>query len=129
VHVVGGMYDYPRLHREPATAERAAQEARALEALRTDVPEEVRRVQDREEVVARGRTYREILRIARERKSDLIVMGVQGCGPIDRALFGSTAHEVVRRSTCPVLTVRPAAASARAEVERSEAAAAQTVAR
>ncbi|MGH9798048.1 MAG: universal stress protein [Candidatus Polarisedimenticolia bacterium] len=60
------------------------------------------------EVVA-GRAWREILRLCAERGADLIVMGVYGRGPIDRMLFGSTTHQVVRQAPCPVLTIRSTA--------------------
>ena len=56
--------------------------------------------------VVLGRPYREILRLATERQVDLIVMGVRGRGPVDLTLFGSTTNQVVRRATCPVITVR-----------------------
>jgi len=55
--------------------------------------------------VTRGRAYLEVLRIAEERVIDLIVMGVRGRGQVDMALFGSTTNHVVRRATCPVVTV------------------------
>ena len=58
------------------------------------------------EAVALGRAHREILRIATERHCDLIVMGVRGRGPVDLTFFGSTTNQVVRRATCPVVTVR-----------------------
>ena len=57
-------------------------------------------------LVGLGRPHREILRHAAERHADLIVMGVRGRGPIDLTLFGSTTNHVVRRATCPVVTVR-----------------------
>ena len=56
--------------------------------------------------VAHGKPYVETLRIAAEDRSDLIVIGVHGRNPIDLHLFGSTTNQVVRRATCPVLTVR-----------------------
>jgi nucleotide-binding universal stress UspA family protein len=56
--------------------------------------------------VACGKPYQEILRTAREERSDLIVLGVHGHGPIDRMLFGSTTQAVVRQAACPVLSVR-----------------------
>jgi nucleotide-binding universal stress UspA family protein len=68
-----------------------------------------------EEAVAWGWPDREILRLARERSAGLIVMGAHG-GPMDSTLFGSTAHKVVRRASCPVL-VLPARAHALAEAE------------
>jgi nucleotide-binding universal stress UspA family protein len=60
-----------------------------------------------EMIVASGKASREVLRIAGERDADLIVLGVQGRGAIDLALFGSTTQHVVRGATCPVLTVGP----------------------
>ena len=59
-----------------------------------------------EEIVAGGKPHREILRIAAERESDLIVLGIHGRNPLGRMIFGSTAEPVVRRATCAVLTVR-----------------------
>jgi nucleotide-binding universal stress UspA family protein len=53
-----------------------------------------------------GKPSREILRIATERQTDLIVIGVQGRGAADLIFFGSTTNHVVREATCPVLTVR-----------------------
>ena len=58
------------------------------------------------EVVSSGKPHHEILRIAADRSCDLIVLGIHGRNPLDRMLFGSTAEPIVRRSTCPVLTVR-----------------------
>lgn len=57
-------------------------------------------------IVTLGRPYVEILRMMDEGASDAIVMGVRGRGPVDMALFGSTTNQVVRRATCPVVTVR-----------------------
>lgn len=57
-------------------------------------------------LVLAGKPYREILRVAAEQQSDLIVMGVQGRGAVDLALFGSTTQHVVRQAGCPVLTLK-----------------------
>lgn len=59
-----------------------------------------------DELVASGRAYRQILRVASERSTDLIVMGIHGAGPVDRLFFGSTALQVVRAAGCAVLTLR-----------------------
>lgn len=48
----------------------------------------------------------EIVRIAADRKVDLVVMGTHGRTGIEHALMGSIAERVVRRAKCPVLTVR-----------------------
>jgi nucleotide-binding universal stress UspA family protein len=53
-----------------------------------------------------GKPYVQILDVAAEEKSDLIVLGVRGRQPLDTTLFGSTANQVVRHAKCPVLTLR-----------------------
>ena len=58
-----------------------------------------------EELLASGKPYVEILRLAESRACDLIVMGSHG-GTLGTALFGSTAQHVVRAAECPVVTVR-----------------------
>lgn len=57
-------------------------------------------------LVVAGRAHREMLRVAAESATDLIVMGAQGRGGVGLALFGSTTQAVVRAAPCPVLTVR-----------------------
>jgi nucleotide-binding universal stress UspA family protein len=57
-------------------------------------------------VVVAGTPHREILRAAADCDSELIVMGVQGRGVIDLALFASTTHHVIRGAHAPVLTMR-----------------------
>jgi nucleotide-binding universal stress UspA family protein len=59
-----------------------------------------------DEVVVPGSPHRQLLRVAGEKEADLLVMGVHGRGPVDLALFGSTANQVVRRAPYAVLTVR-----------------------
>jgi nucleotide-binding universal stress UspA family protein len=59
-----------------------------------------------ESLITHGKPWREVLRIAAERQSDLIVMGVQGRGAADLLFFGSTTQHVVREASCPVLTLR-----------------------
>jgi nucleotide-binding universal stress UspA family protein len=59
-----------------------------------------------ETLMAHGKSWREILRTAAARQSDLIVMGVQGRGVADILFFGSTTQHVVRDAPCPVLTLR-----------------------
>ena len=58
-----------------------------------------------EEVIASGKPYVEILRLAEKRACDLIVMGTHS-GALAATLFGSTAQHVVRAAVCPVITVR-----------------------
>ncbi|MFN3739250.1 MAG: universal stress protein, partial [Thermodesulfovibrionales bacterium] len=60
-----------------------------------------------EKIIARGRPYEEIVRIADEKGVDLIVMGSHGRTGLGRVVVGSVAMRVLRRSTKPVLIVRP----------------------
>ena len=71
------------------------------------VPEEARAWCDVDARVVCGKPYAEILRIAQNDTTDLVVLGVHGHGPIDRMVFGSTPQQLVRQAECPVLTVRP----------------------
>jgi nucleotide-binding universal stress UspA family protein len=56
--------------------------------------------------VCHGKPYVELLRLAAETGADLIVLGVHGRNILDLTLFGSTTNQLVRRATCPVLTLR-----------------------
>lgn len=60
-----------------------------------------------EEVVVHGDAASEIVRIARERGVDLIVISSHGRTGWGRWLFGSTAESVARYASCPVLVVKP----------------------
>ena len=59
-----------------------------------------------ETVVTLGSASRDVVRLARERAVDLIVMGVEGPHAVHRMFFGSTTHRVVRDAPCAVLAVR-----------------------
>jgi len=53
-----------------------------------------------------GDSAREILRVAVETKCGLIAMGTHGRTGLSRLLMGSVAEQVVRKASCPVLTVK-----------------------
>src|SRR3990172_11060531 len=63
---------------------------------------------DIEELIVHGEAASEIVRVAKERKVDLIVVSSHGRTGLGRILFGSTAEAVVRHALCPVLVVKPA---------------------
>jgi nucleotide-binding universal stress UspA family protein len=84
---------------------RAAAEAACLERLRSFELADTatgRRIDRR---VVEGPACRHILRLAEEQRADLIVLGSQGHGALDRLVFGSHAGAVLRNAPCPVLTV------------------------
>ncbi len=53
-----------------------------------------------------GDAGQEILRVATEQNVDLIVMATHGLTGLARTLMGSVAEYVLRRSTCPVMTIK-----------------------
>ena len=69
------------------------------------IDSDTRAFSDVAEVVVSGRAYQEILRLAGEQHSDLIVIGAHG-GNAGLPAFGSTTNHVVRGASCAVLTVR-----------------------
>ena len=54
-----------------------------------------------------GRAHQVITEFAKEQKTDLIVIATHGHSGLEHLLMGSTAENVVRHATCPVLSVRP----------------------
>ena len=53
-----------------------------------------------------GKPAAEIMKVASKHHADLIVMGAQGLGAIDRFLIGSVSTRVVQHANCSVLVVR-----------------------
>ena len=58
-------------------------------------------------VVRLGRAWQEVAEIAKEKKSDLIILATHGYTGLKHVLLGSVAEKIVRHAPCPVLTVRP----------------------
>ncbi|REJ85939.1 MAG: universal stress protein [Planctomycetota bacterium] len=58
-------------------------------------------------VVRDGTPFVRIIEYAREAGIDLIVIGTHGHTGLKQMLLGSVAERVVRKASCPVLTVRP----------------------
>ncbi len=57
-------------------------------------------------VIRYGKPYREILAVARETKSDLLVMGSVGRTGLSRILMGGVARRVAREMPCSIATVK-----------------------
>ncbi len=53
-----------------------------------------------------GNPFVEIVQYATDQQLDLIVMGTHGRTGLQHVMLGSVAERVLRKSTCPVLTVR-----------------------
>jgi nucleotide-binding universal stress UspA family protein len=80
-------------------------ESSAMARLESLVPASERTPRRPATRVSHGKPYVQILHIAAEEQADLIVIGVRGRSPLGMTMFGSTANEIVRRATCPVLTL------------------------
>ena len=110
LHVVEGLIDDERLLTEashfnvPEYYRHLERQARAR--LTSAVPQEARVWCTPEERVMFGKASRVIVQVAEEVNANVIVMGVHGKGALNRRLFGSTTHHVIREARCPVLTLR-----------------------
>ena len=60
-----------------------------------------------EELIVHGEAASEIVRVAKEREVDRVVISSHGRTGLGRILFGTTAEAVVRHAPCPVLVVKP----------------------
>jgi nucleotide-binding universal stress UspA family protein len=105
VELPTALYQEPVATTLDLVAFEADQRAAALRRLEALVPAAAREYCTVETIAAKGRPSQEILRLAAERESDLIVMGVQGRGAVNLLVFGSNTHGVLRAAMCPVLAV------------------------
>ena len=60
-----------------------------------------------EPVIVEGEPAAEIARAVREYEIDLVTVVTHGRRGLARALWGSTAEEIIAEAPCPVLTIRP----------------------
>lgn len=104
-----GDYEYAMQR----TAERELKKLKEFMPTRADI-------NCKHEVVVSSRTAQAIVEFASDHGVDLIVMSTHGRTGLRRMLMGSVAEYVVRKATCPVLTLRPAVESfAQSEPVRS----------
>jgi nucleotide-binding universal stress UspA family protein len=87
---------------------RKSVESRARDKLVRLLPRSTADGRGAQAVVTLGKASADIVKLARARSVDLIVLGVSGRGAVDVAVLGSTTHHVIRDGTWPVLTVRTA---------------------
>ena len=57
-------------------------------------------------LIVEGSAADQIVRVARAKRADLVVMGTHGRSGLKKLLLGSVAGRVVGAASCPVLTVR-----------------------
>jgi nucleotide-binding universal stress UspA family protein len=76
------------------------------EDLIKSLPEGTMDVLEVETIVLKGIPFHEIINAATEIGADLIVIGTHGRTGLSHVVMGSVAEKVVRKASCPVLTVR-----------------------
>lgn len=96
VHVLEGI---------PPGRELQTETDRLIRELEAPLPRDARSGCTIKSVVRLGKPYWEIIQLAIESQTDLVVMGVRGRGALDVAVFGSTTHRVLQIGPCPVLSV------------------------
>ncbi|MDP4115461.1 MAG: universal stress protein [Bacteroidota bacterium] len=79
---------------------------RALEELEKLAKSEIPAGQKIRTIVKTGKPFIEIIDTAVEEDVDLIIISSHGHSGVQHIIFGSTAEKVVRKASCPVLTVR-----------------------
>ena len=70
------------------------------------IPEKVRTNVLLESIVVKGIPFVEIIKTAKDKQVDLIVMGIHGRTGLEHILLGSVAERVIQRAPCPVLSIR-----------------------
>ncbi|MDO8141672.1 MAG: universal stress protein [Candidatus Brocadiales bacterium] len=76
------------------------------EDLMKSLPEGTTDVLEVETIVVKGVPFNEIINATTEIGADLIVIGTHGRTGLSHVMLGSVAEKVVRKASCPVLTVR-----------------------
>ena len=109
LHVVDTTYDISGFYIPHISAEKLMQEMEdAAEKKLTNIRSAIsRRIKTCEIVVKSGIPHKEILKFAKDKGVDMIIMGTHGKAGLDHLLFGSTTERVLRQASCPVLTIRP----------------------
>jgi nucleotide-binding universal stress UspA family protein len=89
----------------PEGEELEAATARIIRELEAPVPADARNWCSIKSVVRLGVPYQEIIQLALDSQTDLIVLGVRGRSGLDLAVFGSTTDRVLQLGSSPVLAV------------------------
>ena len=101
---------------------------RELDRRRIEAEQEMRRLSQEARITGlnphvwleKGRIWDVVSSIIQRENTDLLVLGTHGRGGLKKVVLGSTAEEILRLATCPVLTIGPGvppADATRAEFE------------
>jgi nucleotide-binding universal stress UspA family protein len=109
LHIVENvpMVAFPAIELDSETAMRNAEED-ARQDIERIIKERVHSLENVLPVIRRGIPYQEITQFAKTANADLIVIATHGRTGVAHAVMGSVAEKVIRHSSVPVLTVKPA---------------------
>jgi nucleotide-binding universal stress UspA family protein len=99
----GAVVQIPRGIRQNVVEER---QKRLTDQYEMVVSREIKAALKVEQTVRIGVPFLEIVRVAKERDVDLIVLGTHGRTGLSHALIGSVAERVVHHAHCPVLSIK-----------------------
>jgi nucleotide-binding universal stress UspA family protein len=99
----GAVVQIPKGIRQNVVEER---QKRLVEQYEMVVSREIKASLKVEQMIRIGYPFLEIIRLAKERDVDLIVLGTHGRTGLAHALIGSVAEKVVHHAHCPVLSVK-----------------------
>lgn len=88
---------------EDLLRERESDDRKELDAF---IPPEMKKGIEVEMVHKVGIPFVEIIKTAKEKAVDVIVIATHGRSGLSHILFGSVAEKVVRKAPCPVLSIR-----------------------
>ena len=91
----------------PASAFLPRQEAHLHEFVKENFADMIGKVKITE-VVEPGVPYNKIVAKAEEENADLVVMSTHGRTGFEQIMLGSVTARVIARSSCPVVSIRPA---------------------
>ncbi|MGH9356231.1 MAG: universal stress protein [Terriglobia bacterium] len=89
----------------PRDKELQSEMERLVQQMEAPLPDDARTWCTIKSTVRIGKPYEQIIQLATESRTDLIVLGVRGRSAIDTALFGSTTYLVLQLGPCPLLAV------------------------
>ena len=93
------------LEHPPGSTDIQSTTAKATEQLSESVPPRAPKPSHVKFLVRIGKPYQQIIEVALEAQTDLVIMGVRGRSSLNSALFGSTTYRVIQLGPCPVLAV------------------------
>lgn len=102
VPVAGEGYVSPKMYEDIAASSRAWAQ-KQLDKLAAKAKQAGVRAKG---FVLEGAAHEQIVRFAKSKRADLIVLGTHGRSGLAKLFLGSVAGRVVGSATCPVLTVR-----------------------